>query len=101
MEAERQARRAIRWAPWSAQAWQSLGHAQLGLNDRAGAHDSLLEALERSPGDWSVWYDLGTASEGAAQRRAYEQAERLNPLSRNIDVLRTLGLLPPRTERSR
>ena len=96
LEAKRQAQRAVRWAPWSASSWQSLGHAQLSLDQRRRARESFLEALERAPSDWSIWYDLGTASDDPEKRRAYRRAEQLNPLSQNIEVLRILKLLPER-----
>ena len=90
-EGEREARRATRWAPWSAEAWQDLGDAQLGLGRRVEAVASLRKASRMSPRDWSIWYDLAVASSGAERRRAFLRAEALNPLSPNIAVLRRRG----------
>lgn len=90
-EAERQAHRAIRWAPWSAAAWQNLGDAQLGLGHQSDAAASLRKATRMSPNDWSIWYDLAVASTGAERRRAFLRAQALNPLSPNIAELRRRG----------
>jgi O-antigen ligase len=89
--AERKAHTAIRWAPWSAAAWQNLGDAQLGLGKRAEAIRSLRRAARKNPRGWSIWYDLAVASSGAERRRAFLRAEALNPLSPNIAVLRRRG----------
>lgn len=89
--ADREARTAIRWAPWSAQGWQSLGNAQLGLGRSGEARASLRKAARKDPSDWSIWYDLAVASRGAERRRAFLRAAELNPLNPNIKVLRELG----------
>jgi O-Antigen ligase len=94
--AESEARSATRWAPWSAESWQALARVHFERNDLPRARAALLEALERDRGDWAIWYDLGVASTGRAQQRAYEEAARLNPRSRNVEVLRIVGVLPPR-----
>jgi len=83
-----QAHSAIRWLPWSAQAWQNLGDAQLGLGQRADARRSLAKAARMNPGDWKIWFDLGTADRGSARRRAYGRAAALNPLNLNIQDLK-------------
>jgi len=85
---EEHARTAIRLMPWSGEALQQLGDAQLGLGDRAAARLSLLEAVRKSPHDWSIWFDLGTASRGNARRLAYARSAVLNPLDPNVRVLR-------------
>jgi hypothetical protein len=95
---ESQARRATRWAPWSAEPWQALARVHFERNDLPAARAALLEAVERDRGDWAIWYDLGVASTGRAQQRAYAQAARLNPRSANVEVLRIIGLLPPRSQ---
>jgi hypothetical protein len=95
-QAESQAQRATRWAPWSAEPWQALARVHFERNDLRAARAALLEAVERDRGDWAIWYDLGVASTGRAQQRAYEEAARLNPRSRNVEVLRIVGVLPPR-----
>jgi O-Antigen ligase len=87
--AELHAHDAIRWMPWSGQAWQQLGDAQLGLGDRRAALASLMKGVDRSPGDWSIWFDLGTASRGSQRRQAYRRAAALNPLNVNVAFLST------------
>jgi len=82
--AERHARTAIRWQPWSAAGWQQLGEAQLGAHDPAGAQKSLKKALARDPHDWVTWLDLVTATRGQAQVDALVQASTLNPLAPEI-----------------
>jgi cytochrome c-type biogenesis protein CcmH/NrfG len=96
--AESEARKAARWLPWSAEPWEALAGVHFDQNDFPGARTALLEALERDRGDWAIWYDFGVASEGRERQRAYEEAARLNPRSRNVAVLRTLGILPPLPE---
>jgi len=82
--AERHAHSAIRWMPWSAAGWQSLGEAQLALHDRAGARRSLLRAAAKDPNDWVVWLDLVGASRGKEQVAAVNRAYRLNPLDPSL-----------------
>jgi tetratricopeptide (TPR) repeat protein len=82
--AEAEARRAQRWAPWSAEPWQKLGEAQLRAGDFAAARQSFREALAKDPDDWFLWFDLAGASSGAARRAALAHALRLNPLSPEI-----------------
>jgi hypothetical protein len=90
-----EARSAVRWLPWSAQAWQNLGDSQLGLGQPTDARRSLAKAARMNPGDWSIWFDLGSAEHGAARTRAYTRAAALNPLNLNIEELRRLHVLPP------
>lgn len=87
-QAERDARAARTWASWSSQPWQQLGEAQLGAGDSASARISFRDAIAKSPGDWSLWFDLARASTGAAQAQALAHAQRLNPLSPEIRELR-------------
>ena len=89
-----QARTAIRWLPWSAEAWQNLGNSQLGLGQRAEARRSLAKAARENPGDWKIWFDLGTAERGVARTRAYTRAAVLNPLNINIVELKRRHLIP-------
>jgi tetratricopeptide (TPR) repeat protein len=96
--AESKARAAVRWAPWSATAWKRLADVHFAQKDLKGARAALLEALEKDPSDWALWYQLGVASEGGERLRAYREAARLNPLSKNVAVLRTLRVLPPLTK---
>ena len=82
--AERHARTAIRWLPWSAAGWQRLGEAQIGVHDRTAAAQSLHKALGKDPKEWSIWLDLVAATRGSEQTAALVQASRLNPLSPEI-----------------
>jgi hypothetical protein len=82
--AERHARSAVRWLPWSAAGWQSLAEAQLALDDRAGALLSLHRAIAKDPNDWVLWLDLVGASRGKQQVAAAEHAYRLNPLDPSL-----------------
>jgi O-Antigen ligase len=77
--AERHARTAIRWMPWSDAGWQALGEAQIGMHDRAAAQVSLNRALAKDPNDWVTWLDLVAATRGKAQLAALVHASRLNP----------------------
>jgi tetratricopeptide (TPR) repeat protein len=92
-----EAHAAVRWLPWSAEAWRNLGDAQLGLGQRAEARRSLAKATRINPGDWKNWFDLGTAEQGAARRRAYLHAARLNPLNLNIVELQRRNIIPSAT----
>jgi predicted Zn-dependent protease len=87
--AERHARTAIRWTPWSPAGWQRLGEAQLGLKDRAGAETSLRRAIAKDRNNWVVWLDLVAATRGKAQVAALAEAIRLNP--RGPEVTRLFG----------
>ena len=89
-----EAHTAIRWLPWSAEAWRNLGDAQLGLGQRAEAHRSLAKAARMNPGDWKNWFDLGTAERGSARRRAYIRAAALNPRNLNIVDLERRHVIP-------
>ena len=93
-EAERHARTATRWNPWSAAAWQVRAEAQAETGRPRQARESLRRALELAPRDWVLWYDLGNVSRGDARRQAYERAAALNPLGANVGVLRLLGYAP-------
>lgn len=95
--AEAAARTAARWAPWSAEAHQQLGRAQVGLGLREQGRASLLTAANMNPRDWRIWYDLAIASSGRQRQSAFVKAATLNPLETDIEVLRKQGVrLPPR-----
>jgi tetratricopeptide (TPR) repeat protein len=94
-----EAHSAIRWLPWSAEAWQDLGNSQLGLGQRAAARRSLAKAARMNPGDWRIWFDLAATERGAALKRAYRRAAALNPLNLNIQALLRLHIIPPASTR--
>jgi len=84
-----EARRAARWAPWSEEAWQLRGEAELELGETGAARRSFAKALERNRESWSIWFDLALAGEGDARQRALDRAAVLNPLSPEIRDVRT------------
>jgi tetratricopeptide (TPR) repeat protein len=87
-EAVRQSRTAIRWASWWSWGYQARGNAQAGLGRLDEARRDLREAARRDPGDWRIWFDLGTASRGSARLAAWRRAAALNPLEEDIRVVR-------------
>jgi len=74
------ARGALRYAPWSADAWRVIGESRLATGDRAGARDAFRAAVRLDPNGWSAWLDLARASTGEPRRSAQAEAARLNPL---------------------
>jgi hypothetical protein len=86
-DAEDAARSARALQPWSPEPWRLLGEAQLAQGLLAPARRSFRAGLAEDPDEWELWLDLGLASEGAARRRAFEQASRLNPLSPELKEL--------------
>jgi tetratricopeptide (TPR) repeat protein len=70
------ARRALRFAPYSADAWALIGDA---------THDpaAYRRALARDPNDWSLWARLSLVERGEPRRHAVREAARLNPLGPN------------------
>jgi O-antigen ligase len=94
-EAESDARRAIRWAPWSFEGWAALGEAQLQQGKLAEARASFREAIAKDSSQWSVWLDLAFASTGQARTAAARKALALNPRSPEIAPVRPALGLPP------
>ena len=82
--AKSEARRAIRLAPWGVEPWRKLAEAQLLSGNAAAARVSLRKAIAKDRRDWLLWYQLAYMSRGAAQKRAYAQASRLNPLDQRL-----------------
>ncbi len=92
---ESKARDAVRWAPWSSEAWRLVAEGQYAQGNIAGARASLRRALEKNPDDWQVWFNLAAASRGRGRAEAIDRARRLNPLSPEIaDYLKSLGKKP-------
>ena len=83
-----EARTAIRWAPWSANAIEQLGEAQFEYGSPKAARKSFLRALEKNPDDWDLWFDLAIVSEGRPLRQAVARALELNPLDPELAALR-------------
>jgi O-antigen ligase/polysaccharide polymerase Wzy-like membrane protein len=78
-QSDSEARRAIRWLPWSSEAWRRLGLAQSEEGRLDAARSSLRKAIAKSPEEWRPWVGLMRLSTGRAQRRALREAARLNP----------------------
>ncbi len=83
-DAAAQARRARTWMPWAEEPWRLLGEAQLAARDDGAARASLRRATRRDPDDWLAWYDLATASAGAARAQLLARARSLNPLEPSL-----------------
>jgi O-Antigen ligase len=71
--AEGDARTAVTWEPWSADARIALGVALLGEGRDADARSALRAAIQRDSRSWVAWYELARASTGTAP------AERARP----------------------
>ena len=74
-----QARRASDWAPWSSDAVDLLGQAQLHQGLNGGAAASFRHAIAKDPGRWDFWLDLYAATSGRQAAHAFRQAYTLNP----------------------
>jgi hypothetical protein len=86
--AERDARRAADWAPWSTDALERRADAALVDGSVAEARRLYREALAKDDGDWELWLGLALASEGDSRRHALDRAASLNPLGTQIAQLR-------------
>jgi Flp pilus assembly protein TadD len=75
------ATRALRFAPWSAEAWLVVARSRRELGDRAGARDAYRSALALDRNDWQAWAELATLTAGEPRRAALAEAARLNPLA--------------------
>jgi len=84
VEARNDARKAIRWEPWSADGWRRLGQAELGLRQLGAARGDLRTSIRKDPQNWDRWFDLALATSGTERRRAIESALALNPHSPEI-----------------
>jgi hypothetical protein len=94
-DSEAEARKAMRWMPWSSDPWQMVGEAQLARGRRAAARASFRKAISKDRRDWELWIDLALASPQPDRRRAALVALRLNPLSPEIAQSRPLLGLGP------
>jgi tetratricopeptide (TPR) repeat protein len=82
--AEKRARSAARWAPWSAEPWELRGLAAVGQGRLADARQRFRVAINKDPQDWLLWFELAQASQGQARRVALTHAARLNPRSPEV-----------------
>jgi len=74
-----QARRASDWAPWSSDALDLLGQAQLQQGQTAAAAASFRRAIAKDPRNWQLWLDLYSATSGREARQAFRRTYQLNP----------------------
>jgi O-Antigen ligase/Tetratricopeptide repeat len=74
-----EARTAVAWQPWSADAHTELGLALLGEGRTADARAAFQAAIDRDPGSWQAWLDLARSSSGAARQAALAHARELDP----------------------
>jgi hypothetical protein len=88
VKAEEHARKAIRWAPWSSEAWLLLARAQFARDKPTAGRASLRKAIAKDPRDWVLWYELALESSARAQRKWIARASELNPLSPELRQLR-------------
>jgi O-Antigen ligase len=72
---------ALRFAPYSSQAWTLLGDQRRARGDSVGARDAYRHAIELDRNDWSAWRRLADVSTGESRRSAAAEAARLNPLA--------------------
>src|SRR4051794_1545001 len=78
-KAASQANRASDWAPWSSEALDLLGQAQLQQGKAAAAAASFRQAIAKDPRNWALWLDLYSAASGAEAKHAFRRAYQLNP----------------------
>lgn len=90
-DAERLARRAHQWAPWSAQPWQRLGDAALAAGDLETARQAYRRAIALDGSEWTSWFGLAQASRGSERAQALSRAVELNPSSPELAALRRGG----------
>ncbi len=77
-EAEREARRAEPWMPWSAQPLVLRGQAELGAGRLAAARASFRRAVARDADNWQGWLGLALVSRGRERHAALLRAFALN-----------------------
>ena len=87
MAAEGDARTAVAWEPWSADARVALGAALLGEGRNAEARSAFEAAIARDPRSWVAWYNLARASTGTARQNALAHARRLDPHEPQLTAL--------------
>ncbi|HEX7527007.1 MAG TPA: O-antigen ligase family protein [Gaiellaceae bacterium] len=71
--------RALRFAPYSSEAWKTLAESRRASGDSAGALRAYRRAVKLDPNDWSAWAELAGLLNGEPRRLALAEAARLNP----------------------
>jgi tetratricopeptide (TPR) repeat protein len=79
-----EAKKATDWAPWSAEALNALGRAQLALGQVRRARASFADAVARSPNEWELRRDLAAVLPAAQARAELRRAIALNPLDSEL-----------------
>jgi Flp pilus assembly protein TadD len=82
-----EAKRAHRWAPWSAQALRALGDGQILVGQKQAGLADLRRAAAKDPGDWETWYDLAAAASGPTRALAVARVRALNPAAPELEQL--------------
>ena len=82
-----EAKRAHRWAPWSAQALRDLGDGNVLIGNKQAGLADLQRAAAKDPGDWETWYDLAAATTGRAHALAVARVRSLNPAAPELEQL--------------
>jgi len=77
--AESDARTAVAWAPWSADARVALGLALRGEGREAAARAAFAAAVARDSSSWQAWLDLARTSSGRERAHAIAMARHLDP----------------------
>ena len=77
------AKKASTWAPWSAEAWQARGLAQVKLGERAAGLASLRIAVRKDPANATLWGTLAAYAPAGEAARARREFARLDPLAAN------------------
>jgi len=72
--------RALRFAPYSSEAWKAIGASRCAAGDTRGAAAAYRKAVELDPNDWRAWTELAPLVHGEPRRLASARAARLNPL---------------------
>jgi tetratricopeptide (TPR) repeat protein len=78
--AEANARRALRFAPWTSEPLRVRGEAELAQRRYAAAGEEFGSAIQKDPQDWHLWFDLAAVSSGRERATALKRALRLDPL---------------------
>ena len=65
-----EAKKAHRWAPWSAEALRDLGEAKILTGSKDAGLADLRSAAAKDPGDWQTWFAIASATGGAERAQA-------------------------------
>ena len=74
-----EARRAHRWAPWSAAALRDLGEGRILSGDGQAGLADLRSAAAKDPDDWETWFDIASATTGPTHALAVARVRALDP----------------------